>query len=127
MQAKLGKMVELHLTVQNAQGEVLFSTQGFAPERIVLGAGTLLPALEASLIGRSEGDEVEVALTPDQVPHDEASAAQRSPWEQLLAQTLHCQLRLHSVRSATSQELLAGMALDGFTPDDACIPGSGCC
>lgn len=126
MQARLGKMVELHLTVRNAQGEVLFSTHGFAPERILLGAGALLPALEASLLGRSAGDEVEVVLTPDPTASDEAPGTQPAGWSQTLGgQALYCQLRLHRVRSATSQELLAGMALD--TPEGTCTPGSGCC
>ncbi len=61
-----GKVVTVHYTLKNGEGEVLDSSAGSEPLEYLHGADNIVPGLETALAGRVIGDHVEVTVPPDQ-------------------------------------------------------------
>ena len=60
------KVVYFHYTLNGENGEVYESSKDSHPMTYLHGHGNILPALEAELEGKSEGDQLQVTLTPEQ-------------------------------------------------------------
>jgi FKBP-type peptidyl-prolyl cis-trans isomerase SlyD len=62
-----GKVVGIYYTLQNVAGEVVDTNRrGGKPLVFLHGGGTILPALEAALLGKAKDDEVRVQLSAEQ-------------------------------------------------------------
>jgi FKBP-type peptidyl-prolyl cis-trans isomerase SlyD len=57
-----GKIVEVRYKMKSSEGEILDETA--EPETYVHGSGSMLPALERALDGKSAGDKLSVTLEP---------------------------------------------------------------
>ena len=57
-----GKVVSVHYTLTNVQGEVLDSSAGHEPMDYLHGAGNIVPGLERQLTGRAAGDRFDVVV-----------------------------------------------------------------
>ena len=64
MQITTHKVVTLHYTLTNDDGEVLDSSEGQEPLAYVHGLGNIIAGLENALTGRSVGDKFTVAVAP---------------------------------------------------------------
>src|SRR5688500_1699002 len=67
------KIVSIDYTLTGENGQVLDSSQGREPLAYLHGSGNIIPGLESALEGKSEGDQLNVQIPPDQAygPRDE--------------------------------------------------------
>ena len=61
-----GKVVKMHYTLTNAEGEVLDSSQGRDPLAYLHGASNIVPGLERQLSGLAVGDHVDAIVQPEE-------------------------------------------------------------
>lgn len=68
------KVVHIHYTLTNDEGEVLDSSRGHAPLAYIHGQGNIIPGLESALAGRAVGDTFSVSIPPEEAYglHDES-------------------------------------------------------
>lgn len=59
------KAVSIDYTLTNDAGEVIDSSAGAAPMVYLHGAGNIIAGLEKALEGKSAGDELSVAVEPE--------------------------------------------------------------
>ncbi|MGD9888939.1 MAG: peptidylprolyl isomerase [Halothiobacillaceae bacterium] len=59
------KVVFIHYTLSDAEGQVIDSTLGDEPLAYLHGHGNLIPGLERALEGRAEGEVFEVVIAPE--------------------------------------------------------------
>jgi FKBP-type peptidyl-prolyl cis-trans isomerase SlyD len=59
-----GKVVSIHYTLKDDDGEVVDSSSGGEPLDYLHGAGNIVPGLEAAMIGRAIGDKFKVTVAP---------------------------------------------------------------
>ena len=57
-------VVSMHYRLTDAEGELLDSSEGADPLNYLHGAGNLIPGLETALVGKVEGDELQVQVEP---------------------------------------------------------------
>lgn len=57
-------VVSMHYKLTNANGEVLDSSDGGEPLIYLHGAGNIIPGLEQALVGKSDGDSLQVSVAP---------------------------------------------------------------
>ncbi|MEH6823227.1 MAG: peptidylprolyl isomerase [Motiliproteus sp.] len=62
MQISDNKVALIHYTLTNAEGEVLDSSDGAEPLSYLHGHGNLIPGLEKELLGKQQGDALEVSV-----------------------------------------------------------------
>ncbi|WP_163025145.1 FKBP-type peptidyl-prolyl cis-trans isomerase, partial [Pseudomonas viridiflava] len=60
------KAVSIDYTLTNDAGEVIDSSTGGAPLVYLQGAGNIIPGLEKALEGKDVGDELDVAIEPEE-------------------------------------------------------------
>jgi len=74
MQISPNKVVTIHYTLRNPEGEILDSSTGGEPFSYLHGAGNIIPGLEKALEGKQAGDQVNVTIAPEDAygEHDEA-------------------------------------------------------
>jgi FKBP-type peptidyl-prolyl cis-trans isomerase SlyD len=60
-----GRVVSIHYTLTNDNGEVIDSSQGGTPLDYLHGAGNIVPGLEKGLAGRASGDKLKVDVQPE--------------------------------------------------------------
>ena len=60
------KAVSIDYTLTNDAGEVIDSSAGGAPLVYLHGAGNIIVGLEKALAGKQAGDEIEVAIEPEE-------------------------------------------------------------
>jgi FKBP-type peptidyl-prolyl cis-trans isomerase SlyD len=60
------KAVSIHYTLTNDAGEVLDSSAGQEPLTYLHGANNLVPGLEKQLEGKTTGDKLNAAVTPEE-------------------------------------------------------------
>ena len=60
------KIVSIDYTLTGDNGQVLDTSQGREPLAYLHGAGNIIPGLESALEGKSEGEQVNVSIPPDQ-------------------------------------------------------------
>lgn len=65
MQIAAQKVVHIHYTLTNDEGEVLDTSSGRGPLAFIHGAGNIIPGLENALTGCSAGDKLQVAISPE--------------------------------------------------------------
>jgi len=67
------RVVTLHYTLLDEQGNVVESSNGRAPLTYLHGKGNLIPGLERALAGKTAGDKLDVTVAPEQAygPRDE--------------------------------------------------------
>ena len=66
MQIAANKAVSIDYTLTNDAGEVIDSSAGGAPLVYLHGAGNIIVGLEKALVGKQAGDEVKVAVEPEE-------------------------------------------------------------
>ncbi|MGO2414742.1 MULTISPECIES: FKBP-type peptidyl-prolyl cis-trans isomerase [Cobetia] len=66
MQIAQNAVVSFHYTLTNNEGEVLDTSEGREPLAYIHGAGNIVPGLEKELDGKKSGDELKVAVTPEE-------------------------------------------------------------
>jgi FKBP-type peptidyl-prolyl cis-trans isomerase SlyD len=59
------KVVSMHYTLRDEDGDILDSSAGRGPLQFIQGAGQIVPGLEASLYGMHVGDEKQVTVKPE--------------------------------------------------------------
>lgn len=80
MQVQDKKVVGIHYTLKNDNGEVLDSSQGASPLMFIFGIGMLIPGLEAALNGKTKGDSLQVSINPeDAYGQKDAGLTQKVP------------------------------------------------
>lgn len=102
MKVAAGKHVHIQYTLKNDAGEVLDSSEGRGALGFTAGAGEIIPGLEAALMGKEEGDHVEVTIAAkDAYGERVAEAVQEVPKAQF----------------AGIPDLQVGMPLQAQTPE----------
>lgn len=85
MQIAADKVVQIHYTLTNDEGEVLDSSQGQEPLAYLHGFGNIIPGLENALTGRIVGDKFQVTIPPEEAyglrDDDLVQAAPRSAFQ----------------------------------------------
>lgn len=59
------RVVTIHFTLIDADGQTITSTYGYDPLVYMHGKGTIVPAMEQALQGKSQGDKFEVEVAPE--------------------------------------------------------------
>jgi len=59
------KVVFIHYTLTNDDGEVIDSSEGHAPLAYIHGEGNIIPGLENALLGKVAGDRIKVSIPPE--------------------------------------------------------------
>jgi FKBP-type peptidyl-prolyl cis-trans isomerase SlyD len=57
-------VVSMHYTLTDDGGEVLDTSEGSEPLAYLHGAGNIIPGLEKALVGKVEGDSLQVKIVP---------------------------------------------------------------
>lgn len=65
MQVAADKVVVIHYTLKNAEGQVLDSSSGGEPLAYIHGSGNIIPGLEEALEGKATGDRLQVSVAPE--------------------------------------------------------------
>jgi len=65
MQISENKVVTIHYTLTNPQGDVIDSSRDGEPLAYIHGIGALVPGLEQELEGKAAGDSVAVTVQPE--------------------------------------------------------------
>jgi FKBP-type peptidyl-prolyl cis-trans isomerase SlyD len=63
MQIAANKVVSMHYTLTNDQGETIDSSRGHEPLAYLHGSGNIIPGLEKALEGKQAGDKVNVHVS----------------------------------------------------------------
>jgi FKBP-type peptidyl-prolyl cis-trans isomerase SlyD len=77
MQAEANKVVSFHYHLRDADGSELENSEGRDPLTILMGAGNIIPGLEAAFAGHGAGDRFDVTVAPEQ-----AYGERRDDWKQ---------------------------------------------
>ena len=59
------RVVTMHYTLKDEQGETIDSSQGHEPLAYIQGIGNIIPGLEDALEGKTKGDKLEVTIAPE--------------------------------------------------------------
>lgn len=118
-------VVSMHYTLTDSEGTVIDSSDGAEPLAYLHGAGNIIPGLEAALVGKTEGAEMEVVVQPEdgygEVVPELIQAVDRSAFEGVEeieegmafeAQSADGQARRIEVRSVDGDEVV----VDGNHP-----------
>lgn len=65
MTIETNRVVSMHYTLKNAEGNVLDSSANREPLAYIQGIGNLIPGLEAQLEGKAKGDKVAAEVEPN--------------------------------------------------------------
>lgn len=60
------KVVFIHYTLTNDDGDVIDSSEGHAPLAYIHGEGNIIPGLENALLGKAVGDKLNVSIPPEE-------------------------------------------------------------
>lgn len=60
------KVVTIHYTLKDEQGDILETSEGDEPLAYIQGTGNIITGLEQALSGHDVGDRVEVTVTPEE-------------------------------------------------------------
>lgn len=66
MQAKADTVVSIDYTLKGNDGEVIDTSEGREPLAYLHGHGNIIPGLEKALEGKSEGEELQVTVEPEE-------------------------------------------------------------
>lgn len=65
MLVEKNRVVTLHYTLRDEQGQVLEASAGRAPLSYLHGKGNIIPGLEQALAGKGAGDQIDVTVAPE--------------------------------------------------------------
>jgi FKBP-type peptidyl-prolyl cis-trans isomerase SlyD len=65
MQIGKNKVVSIHYTLRDNEGQILDSSEGGAPLTYIQGIGNLIPGMEEGLEGHSTGEKVNIKVSPE--------------------------------------------------------------
>ncbi len=74
MEIQKGRVVAMHYTLRNDEGEILDTSEGREPLQFLQGYGNIIPGLESELEGKSIGEKLDVTVEPENgygVRHDQ--------------------------------------------------------
>jgi len=103
------KVVLIHYTLKNDEGEVIDSSSGRDPLAYLHGQGNIIPGLEKALEGKQAGDKLSVRVEPSEgygtrdarliqeVPRQQFGSANVQPGMQFHAQTAQGHTRVVTV------------------------------
>ena len=66
MQAEADTVVSIDYTLKDNDGEVIDTSEGREPLSYLHGHGNIIPGLEKALEGKTEGDELQVSVEPEE-------------------------------------------------------------
>lgn len=66
MQVSDQKVVYIHYTLTNDEGEIIDSSEGQEPLAYIHGSGNIIPGLENALEGKTIGDKLTVSIPPEE-------------------------------------------------------------
>ena len=66
MNIEKNRVVTLHYTLRDEQGNVIESSTGRTPLSYLHGKGNIIPGLEQALAGKAAGDKLDVTVAPEQ-------------------------------------------------------------
>lgn len=66
MQAEKDKVVSIDFTLTDSDDQVIDSSEGREPLAYLHGQGQILPKLEEVIEGKTEGEQVQITLTPEE-------------------------------------------------------------
>lgn len=61
-----GDTVQVHYTGRLEDGTIFDSSTGGDPLQFTIGEGTIIPGFEKAIVGKSEGDTVQVSIPPEE-------------------------------------------------------------
>jgi FKBP-type peptidyl-prolyl cis-trans isomerase SlyD len=59
-----GKVVTIHYTLRDDDGDVIDTSDGSEPLEYLHGAGNIVPGLETAMVGKAVGDKFKVTVSP---------------------------------------------------------------
>ena len=74
MEIQKGRVVGMHYTLRNEEGEIIDTSEGREPLQFLQGYGNIIPGLESELEGKKLGDALDVVVEPENgygVRHDQ--------------------------------------------------------
>lgn len=74
MEIQKGRVVGMHYTLRNEEGEIIDTSDGREPLQFLQGYGNIIPGLESELEGKKLGDALDVVVEPENgygVRHDQ--------------------------------------------------------
>ncbi|MEB0228780.1 FKBP-type peptidyl-prolyl cis-trans isomerase [Pseudomonas sp. 10S4] len=117
------KAVSIDYTLTNDVGEVIDSSAGGAPLVYLQGAGNIIPGLEKALEGKKVGDELTVAVEPEDAYGEYAaelvSTLSRSMFEGV--DELEVGMQFHASAPDGQMQIVTIRDLDG---DDVTVDGN---
>ena len=117
------KAVSIEYTLTNDAGEVIDSSAGGAPLVYLQGAGNIIPGLEKALEGKQVGDDLDVAIEPEDAYGEYAaelvSTLSRSMFEGV--DELEVGMQFHASAPDGQMQIVAIRDLDG---DDVTVDGN---
>ena len=66
MTVSANKVVLMHYTLKNDDGDIMDSSEGHEPLAFIQGIGNIIPGLEKHLEGKVKGDKLKATVTPDE-------------------------------------------------------------
>ncbi|MFA6483562.1 MAG: peptidylprolyl isomerase [Bacteroidales bacterium] len=66
MKIENNRVVQIHYTLRDDQGEILDSSVDHEPLPYIHGVGALIPGLEKELLGKETGDKFSVVISPSE-------------------------------------------------------------
>ena len=123
MQIGQDKVVLVHYVLRNDAGEVIDSSAGGAPLVYLQGAGNIIPGLEKALDGKNVGDQLKVAIEPEdaygEYQAELVSTLSRSMFEGV--DELEVGMQFHASGPDGSMQIVTVRDLDG---DDVTVDGN---
>ena len=117
------KAVSIDYTLTNDAGEVIDSSAGGAPLVYLQGAGNIIPGLEKALEGKAVGDELTVAVEPEDAYGEYAaelvSTLSRSMFEGV--DELEVGMQFHASAPDGGMQIVTIRDIDG---DDVTVDGN---
>jgi len=117
------KAVSIEYTLTNDAGEVIDSSAGGAPLVYLHGAGNIIPGLEKALEGKTTGDELNVAVEPEEAYGEYSaelvSTLSRSMFEGV--DELEVGMQFHASAPDGQMQIVTIRDLDG---DDVTVDGN---
>lgn len=104
MQIEKNRVVTLNYTLRDDQGTVIDSSNGRGPLAYLHGKGNIIPGLEEALVGKAEGDTLDVTVAPERGygPRDErlVQIVPRAKFGEVQGLAVGMQVRVHGQQGA---------------------------
>ena len=117
------KAVSIDYTLTNDAGEVIDSSTGGAPMVYLHGAGNIIVGLEKALEGKSAGDELSVAIEPDEAYGEYSAELVATLGREMFegVDELEVGMQFHASGPDGSMQIVTSRDLDG---DEVTVDGN---